>query len=114
MKSILYCATALRDIQEFPTRIKQRILRLLEMLAERLELQPNDFKYVSTVGMGTYDLRVKADKQYRVFYVAKFEEAIYVLHAFIKKTPQTSQRDIEKGQERYKTLLLHRQEEKNG
>jgi phage-related protein len=61
--------------------------------------------------VGTYELRIKADKQYRIFYIAKFEEAIYVLHAFVKKTQETSQQDIEKGKERYKALLQYRHEE---
>lgn len=78
------------------------------MLAESADLPPNDFKYMPTVGMGTYELRIKADKQYRVFYVAKFEEAIYVLHAFVKKTQSTSQHDIDKGKERYKALTQYR------
>lgn len=109
MKDIVYYASSQKDIEAFPNKAKQRIARLLDMLAEGLELQPNDFKYMPTVGMGTYELRVKADKQYRVFYVAKFEEAIYVLHAFVKKTQETSQKDIEKGKERYKALLRYQQ-----
>lgn len=112
MKEIVYYASTQKDIEAFPSRAKQRIARLLDMLAEGLELQPNDFKYMPTVGMGTYELRIKADRQYRVFYVAKFEEAIYVLHAFVKKTQETSQKDIDKGKDRYKALLHYRQGEK--
>src|SRR5579872_2220670 len=105
MKDIIYYANAQKDIEAFPNKAKQRIARLLDMLVEELELSPNDFKYMPTVGMGVYELRVKADKHYRVFYVAKFENAIYVLHAFAKKTQQTSTKDIDKGKERYKALL---------
>jgi len=112
MKDIVYYANTKKDIAAFPSKAKQRIARLLDMLVADLELQPNDFKYMPTVGMGTYELRVKVVSQYRVFYVAKFEEAIYVLHDFVKKTQETSQKDIEKGRERYKALLCYRQEEK--
>jgi len=101
MKGIVYHASTRKDIEAFPAKAKQRIARLLDMVAEELPLQPNDFKYMPTVGMGTYELRVKADTQYRVFYVAKFEEAIYVLHALVKKTQETSQKDIDKGKVRY-------------
>ena len=59
-------------------------------------------------GSGVYELRVKTDKPYRVFYVAKFKEAIYVLHAFIKQTEQTDKKEIEKGKMRYKALLNER------
>ena len=107
MKKIVYYASSQKEIKTFSNKAKQRIAQLLDMLAEGLELQANDFKYMATVGMGVYELRVKADKHYRVFYVAKFEGAIYVLHAFTKKTPQTSQQDIDKGRERYNALLRH-------
>jgi len=85
MKDIVHYASTQKDIGTFPTKTKQRIARLLDMLAEGLELQPNDFKYMPTVGPGTYELRIKTDRQYRVFYISKFEEAVYVLHAFVKK-----------------------------
>jgi phage-related protein len=46
---------------------------------------------------------------YRILYVAKFEEAVYVLHAFQKKTQKTNQQDIAVGQQRYKQMLQYRQ-----
>ena len=109
MKKIYYCASSQKDIGTFTNKSRQRIARLLDMLADGLELQPNDCKYMGTIGAGVYELRVKADKQnYRVFYVAKFEEAIYVLHGFVKKTQETPQQDIDRGKERYNALLRHR------
>ena len=110
MKKIHYFIGAQKEIESFSEKSKQRIARLLEMLAEELELQPKDFKYMGSVGAGVYELRIRADKHYRIFYVAKFEEAIYVLHAFVKKTPQTARHDIEKGRERFKLLLKLREE----
>jgi len=53
------------------------------------------------VGPGTYELRLQTDDAYRVFYIAKFQEAVYVLHAFQKKTQKTSKHDIALGQQRY-------------
>lgn len=111
MKQIIYYASTKRDIGSFPSKAKQRIARLLDMVAANLELQPNDFKYMPAVGMGTYELRIKTNSHYRVFYVTKFEEAIYVLHAFVKKTQETPLKDIEKGKERYKALLRYRRGE---
>jgi phage-related protein len=55
------------------------------------------------IGAGVYEIRIYAHGAYRVFYVVIFEEAIYVLHAFQKKTKKTAKRDIEIGQQRYKT-----------
>lgn len=60
------------------------------------------------VGTGTMEIRIHADGEYRVFYLAKFEDAIYVLHVFAKKTRKTSPLDIELGKKRYRELLERR------
>jgi phage-related protein len=60
------------------------------------------------VGPGAMEIRVHADGEHRVFYVAKFDEAVYVLHAFAKKTRKTSPLDIELGKKRYRDLLERR------
>lgn len=110
MKRIVYLGRAIKDIAAFPTKAKQRIVTALTMVSAGIRLGPHEFKYISTVGTGVYELRVKAENQYRVFYVVKFDEAIYVLHAFVKKTQQTSDADIALGSTRYKALLKERQE----
>ncbi|ERT11180.1 type II toxin-antitoxin system RelE/ParE family toxin [Photorhabdus temperata] len=70
---------------------------------------PDDWKPMSTVGAGVKEIRVKdADGIYRVMYVAKFEEAVYVLHCFQKKTEQTSLKDIALAKKRFKELLQER------
>lgn len=58
-----------------------------------------------SLGPGVVEIRTHVEKEYRVFYVAKFAEAIYVLHVFIKKTRKTSSLDIELGKKRYRELL---------
>lgn len=57
------------------------------------------------------EIRVHADGEYRVLYVAKFEEAVYVLHAFAKKTQRTSKPDIDLAAARFR-LLVHEQARK--
>jgi phage-related protein len=61
----------------------------------QLGLEPSDWKPMQTVGAGVVEIRVHAKGEYRVLYVAKFAEGVYVLHAFAKKTQQTRQREIE-------------------
>ena len=63
------------------------------------------------LGTGAVEIRIQMKDAHRVFYVSRFGEAIYVLHAFQKKTQKTSKRDIEVGRRRYKEMLLHRQGE---
>lgn len=56
------------------------------------------------VGAGAYEIRVHVLGEWRVIYVAKFSDAIYVLHAFQKKTQQTRKEDIALASARYKQL----------
>jgi phage-related protein len=48
-----------------------------------------------SIGVGVNEIRVNAGTAHRVFYVAKFAEAVYVLHAMTKKTQKTPRQDIE-------------------
>jgi phage-related protein len=66
---------------------------------------PQDFKSIPSVGPGAYEIRVQDEAgTFRVIYVAKFEHAVYVLHAFQKKTRKTTKADIELAVKRY-TLI---------
>ena len=47
-------------------------------------LMPDDWKPMSTVGSGVYEIRIHTGLEHRVFYVAKYEDGIYVIHAFEK------------------------------
>jgi phage-related protein len=53
-----------------------------------------DWKPIPLVGPGVVEIRVHAENEYRVFYLAKLEEAIYVLHVFAKKTREASSLDV--------------------
>ena len=64
-----------------------------------------DWKPIPLVGTGVIEIRVHAEGEYRVFYVAKFEDAVYVLHVFAKKTRKASSLDVELGKKRYRELL---------
>lgn len=62
-----------------------------------------------SIGPGAYELRIHTTLEHRVCYVAKFEEGIYVLHAFEKKTQQTTRRDLTLARERFRAVLRSRQ-----
>jgi len=49
---------------------------------------------MASIGAGASEIRIHAENEYRVIYVAKFEESVYVLHAFTKKTQETSLHDV--------------------
>jgi phage-related protein len=67
-----------------------------------------DWNPIPLVGPGVIEIRVHAEGAYRVFYVAKFEEAVNVLHVFAKKTRKTSSLDVELGKKSYRELLERR------
>ena len=63
---------------------------------------------MAAVGAGVKEIRIRVEKAYRVLYVAKFAEAVYVLHAFEKKTQRTAKADIDLDAVRYRQLLNER------
>lgn len=69
---------------------------------------PVDFKPMPSIGSGVYEIRVHTTLEHRVCYVAKFAEAVYVLHAFPKRTRKTSQHDLNLARQRYHALLAQR------
>jgi phage-related protein len=68
--------------------------------------QPDDFKPVPSVGKGVEEIRVlEASGAYRVIYLARRADAVYVLHAFHKKTQRTPKMDLEIAKRRFRQLL---------
>jgi phage-related protein len=107
-KPIEWIGTAKEDLIDFPDAARRQAG--FELRAIQQGDFPSDFKPMSTVGKGVEEIRIRTDEVYRIFYVARFEEAVYVLHSFQKKTQKTSQRDIELGQQRYKQMLQQRED----
>jgi phage-related protein len=51
---------------------------------------------MASVGQGVREIRIRDEAgAFRVLYIAKLEDAVYVLHAFQKKTQQTAKRDLD-------------------
>jgi phage-related protein len=69
---------------------------------------PSDFKPMPDVGPGVMEIRVHGTTEFRVFYVARFAEAIYVLHSFTKKTQATRKADMDAGRRRYSLMMTRR------
>jgi phage-related protein len=69
-------------------------------------LEPNDWKPMPSVGPGVQEIRIHTGAEHRVFYIAKFAEAVYVLHAFEKRGRRTSKDDLDLARHRLR-LLLH-------
>jgi phage-related protein len=102
MKDIQFIGRSLESIRDFPDVAKREAGYQLDRVQHGLD--PIDWKPMSSIGPGVREIRIKHEGQYRVIYIAKFEEAIYVLHAFQKKTQKTSKQDIDAAKRALKTL----------
>lgn len=61
---------------------------------------------MNTVGRDVREIRIRdASGAFRIIYVAKLANAVYVLHCFQKKTEKTSATDIDLAAKRYGDLL---------
>ena len=67
-------------------------------------LEPSDWKPMANIGRGVKEVRIHVLGEWRIIYVAKFEEAVYVLHSFQKKTQKTSHHDIALAQKRIQQI----------
>lgn len=102
MKKLRFIGSSLDDLRDFPAETRRSIG--FELDAIQRGLMPSDFKPMLQVGAGAYEIRIHVQGEWRVLYVAKFEDAVYVLHAFQKKTQKTRQEDIELAMRRYKQI----------
>src|SRR5436305_6838231 len=110
-KQIRWVGSAYDDLLAFPRDARKEAGFQLGKVQAGLE--PADWKPFDEVGAGTREIRIReSDGIYRVMYVAKFEEAIYVLHCFQKKTRVTSKQDKAIARARYRALVSARKETK--
>lgn len=103
VKPVWFIGTARMDLAGFPEPARRRAGHELYMV--QAGRKPENYKPIPSVGPGTYEVRIRDESgAYRVMYVAKFDRAIYVLHAFQKKTRKTAQADIDLAARRYKLI----------
>jgi len=110
-KQIRWVGSAYDDLLAFPKDARKEAGFQLGKVQAGLE--PIDWKPFDDVGAGTKEIRIRdASGSYRVMYVAKFEEAIYVLHCFQKKTQATSKQDKAIAAARYRAVVNTSKEKK--
>ena len=107
---IRWIGSSRNDLINFPDAVRKKAG--FQLRAVQIGDTPSDFKPMPTIGLGVEEIRIRTEDAYRIFYVARFAEAVYVLHAFQKKTQKTSKLDIEIGQRRYQHMLQYRQSDK--
>ena len=105
MKLLKFAGSSLSDLREFPAEARRAAG--FELWQVQCGLMPSDFKPLLGVGPGAYEIRVHVEGEWRVIYVAKFLDSIYVLHAFQKKTRKTRKEDLELAHRRYRQIKEH-------
>ena len=102
MKPLRFVGSSLDDLRDFPAEVRRQ--SGFDLYAIQRGAEPSDWKPMPTIGAGVREIRIHVLGEWRVIYVAKFAEAVYVLHAFQKKTQQTQHEDIELAQRRYRQI----------
>ena len=104
LKPVEFRGCSLDDLRAFPLAAKREAGHQLDQVQNGQE--PDDWKPMSTVGQGVKEIRIRdATGAFRIIYVAKFADAVYVLHCFQKKTAKTSKADLDLAAKRYRDLL---------
>ncbi len=101
-KPLYFVGSALEDLRAFPRAPRREAGYQLDRV--QFGLEPSDWKPIPIVGRGVREIRIHHEGQYRVIYVAKFDDAVHVLHAFQKKTQKTRTQDIEIARRRLKEI----------
>lgn len=103
-KPVAFRGSALSDLRDFPDMARRDAGHQLDLVQHGHE--PDDWKPMNTVGQGVREIRIRDEAgAFRVVYVAKFADAIYVLHCFQKKSQKTNQLDLDLAIKRYRDLV---------
>ncbi len=103
LKPVEWMGDSLERVRSFSKSVRQQVGYELETVQHSLE--PSDWKPVPTVGPGVNEIRIHAEGEYRVFYLARLRYAVYVLHAFRKKSWKTSRPDMGAAKARFQEAL---------
>ena len=101
-KPLFWLGSSRDGVRGFPDDARRAVGHELYQVQQGLE--PSSWKPMPSVGAEALELRVQTERAFRVLYVAKFSEGIYVLHAFEKRTRRTRQADVALARKRMKDL----------
>lgn len=106
-KPLRWVGSSLDDLRTFPADARKGAG--YQLYRVQAGMMPDDWKSMASVGRGVYEIRVRTAGEHRIFYIARFKEAVYVLHAFQKRTQRTRKADIELGARRLVDVQRARQ-----
>jgi phage-related protein len=104
MKPVSFIGNSLDEVRSFPDSARREVGFQIDRLQRGLD--PDDWKPMKTIGAGVREIRVRdASGAFRVIFIATLEDAVYILHAFQKKTEATSKRDLDLATARFRELM---------
>ncbi len=104
MKELRFRGSSLDDLRKFPALAVREAGYQMDKVQNGKE--PTDWKPMETVGAGVKEIRIQDESgAFRVIYLAKLADAVYVLHCFQKKAQQTRERDLKLARKRFKDLM---------
>lgn len=106
MKPVVWLGDSLARLRGFPRETMREAGYQLERVQSGRE--PKQWKPMPSIGAGVTELKIRVGGAYRVIFVAKLAEAVYVLHAFQKKSQRTARLDIELARSRFRSLMNER------
>jgi phage-related protein len=102
VKTLKFVGNSLKELREFPEEVRRAAG--FELRAIQNGLDPSDWKPMNIIGSGVKEVRIHLKGEWRVIYITKKSDAVYVLHAFKKKSQKTSSKDIELAKKRFKMI----------
>ncbi len=102
IKPVEWLGNSREDIRKFPVNVRRALGRELNRVQDGL--MPTNFKAMTDIGAGVYEIRVHLEGAWRMIYVAKFTKTVYVLHTFQKKSQKTPSADIAIAKKRYSAI----------
>jgi phage-related protein len=102
-KPLVWLDDSRTRVRDFPKVARQRVG--FELWEVQRGADPSDWKPMTSAGPGVREIRIHAEGEFRVLYIARFEEAVYVLHAFEKKSRRTPKADVDLANARYRALV---------
>lgn len=110
MKPVHFVGTSREDLKGLPEEARETAGFQLFKVQQGKE--PDDWKPMPIVGAGVQEIRVRDEGgAYRVLYMARFGEAVYVLHVFEKRSQKTARLDLFLARKRYADMLIWRKEQ---
>lgn len=104
MKPVVFLGNSVEKVRAFPEGARSEIGFQIERVQRGLD--PEDWKSMPVVGAGVREIRVREETgAFRAIYLASRADAVYVLHAFQKKSQRTNRLDIELARVRYRNLM---------